>query len=76
MKYIVRDKKNHFEYAFNTETGEYIRTGVLDENGRDTGVDPFIGANSGLLGRRRRHSLEPNGGKLVPQRRQFGTGKI
>lgn len=49
MKYIVRDKKNHFEYAFNTETGEYIRTGVLDENGRDTGVDPFMGSYPHLI---------------------------
>ncbi len=39
MKYIINDEKYHFKSAFDTETGAYIRTGILDENGRDTGVD-------------------------------------
>jgi len=36
------DKKNHFISSFNPETGYYIRTGILDEHGKDTGVDPFM----------------------------------
>lgn len=41
MKYVREDKKYSFKYAFDTETGAYVRTGILDENGRDTGIDPF-----------------------------------
>ena len=36
------DKKNKFKEIFNTKNGTYIRTGVLDENGKDTGIDPFM----------------------------------
>lgn len=36
------DKKNKFVSMFNTDTGFYMRSGVLDENGNDTGVDPFM----------------------------------
>lgn len=36
------DKKNRYIAMFNTETGEYIRTGVINEYGVDTGVDPFM----------------------------------
>lgn len=36
------DRKNHFMSFFNPQTGFYMRTGVLDENGKDTGVDPFM----------------------------------
>ena len=42
MKYIIDDKKFHFKFAFDTETGAYVRTGILDEDGKDTGVDPFM----------------------------------
>ena len=49
MKYIIHDKQNHFKYAFDTETGTYIRTGILDENGRDTGVDPFMASYPHLI---------------------------
>lgn len=42
MKYIINDKKYHFRSAFDTETGAYVRTGILDENGKDTGMDPFM----------------------------------
>lgn len=37
MKYIIFDKKYNFKTAFDTETGAYVRTGILDENGNDTG---------------------------------------
>ena len=49
MKYIISDKKYHFKSAFDTETGAYVRTGVLDENGRDTGVDPFMASFPHLI---------------------------
>ena len=42
MRYIIHDVKYHFKSAFDTETGAYVRTGILDENGHDTGVDPFL----------------------------------
>ena len=35
------DKQNKFKAVFNTDTGFYMRTGIID-NGRDTGVDPFM----------------------------------
>ena len=41
MKYVREDKKYSFKYAFDTETGAYVRTGILDDKGRDTGIDPF-----------------------------------
>jgi radical SAM protein with 4Fe4S-binding SPASM domain len=43
------DKRYKFVSAFDTETGAYIRTGVLDENGRDTGVDPFMASYPHLI---------------------------
>lgn len=36
------DKKNHFIEMFEPKTGFYARTGIIDENGKDTGVDPFM----------------------------------
>lgn len=36
------DKENRFISFFNSETGEYCRTGVIDNEGKDTGVDPFM----------------------------------
>ena len=35
------DKKNKFVSMFNPDTGFYVRSGVI-ENGKDTGVDPFM----------------------------------
>ena len=49
MKYIIDDRKHHFKSAFDTETGAYVRTGILDENGRDTGVDPFMASFPHLI---------------------------
>ena len=43
------DKKNKFVSMFNTDTGFYMRSGVLDENGKDTGVDPFMASFPELL---------------------------
>ena len=49
MKYKIVDQKYHFISAFDTETGAYVRTGVLDEQGRDTGVDPFMASYPHLI---------------------------
>ncbi len=49
MKYIIHDKKYHFKSAFDTETGAYVRTGILDDNGKDTNVDPFMASYPHLI---------------------------
>ena len=49
MKYVINDKKYHFKSAFDTDTGAYVRTGILDENGKDTGVDPFMASFPHLI---------------------------
>lgn len=49
MIYEIHDEKHHYKYYFNTETGTYIRTGILDENGKDTGIDPFMGSFPHLI---------------------------
>lgn len=49
MKYIIKDKKYNFLSAFDTVTGAYIRTGILDENEMDTGVDPFMASFPHLI---------------------------
>lgn len=36
------DRRNRFISMFDPNTGFYMRSGVLDENGRDTGIDPFM----------------------------------
>lgn len=43
------DNTYHFKSIFNTKTGFYMRTGVLDENGVDTGVDPFMASFPELI---------------------------
>lgn len=48
-KLIVKtDKKNHFISFFNTETGDYARTGII-KDGKDTGVDPFMASFPELI---------------------------
>ena len=49
MQYIIEDKKYNFKSAFDTKTGAYVRTGILDENGKDTGVDPFMASYPHLI---------------------------
>lgn len=49
MKYIIEDKKYKFKFVFDTNTGAYVRTGILDENGNDTGVDPFMASYPHLI---------------------------
>lgn len=43
------DKKNRFVEIFNPDTGFYVRSGVIDENGKDTGVDPFMRSFPALI---------------------------
>ena len=49
MRYIIHDKKYNFKFGFDTETGMYIRTGILDADGKDTGVDPFMASYPHLI---------------------------
>ena len=49
MKYIVHDRKYHYKYAFDTKTGAYVRTGILDNQGQDTGVNPFMASFPHLI---------------------------
>ena len=49
MKYRIIDKRYKFYSIFDTETGAYLRTGVLDKFGKDTGVDPFMGSFPNLI---------------------------
>ena len=49
LKYAVYDKQYHYQYYFDTETGFYVRTGILDENGRDTNIDPFMSSFPHLI---------------------------
>ena len=49
MQYVINDTKYHFKSAFDTQTGAYIRTGILDEQGQDTGIDPFMASFPHLI---------------------------
>ena len=49
VRYIIYDKKYSFKSAFDTKTGAYVRTGILDENGKDTGIDPFMASYPHLI---------------------------
>lgn len=49
MKYTIKDEKYSFVSAFDTETGVYIRTGIIDEDGHDTGIDPFMASFPHLI---------------------------
>lgn len=49
MQYIIKDKKYHFVSAFDTETGAYARSGIIDETGKDTGIDPFMASFPHLI---------------------------
>jgi len=49
MRYQVYDKQFRYKYVFDTKTGFYMRTGILDENGKDTGKDPFMSSFPHLI---------------------------
>lgn len=41
MRYCIKDTDNSFETFFDSDTGFYYRSGILDSEGNDTGKDPF-----------------------------------
>ena len=43
------DRKNRFVEIFDPKTGFYARSGVIDENGKDTGEDPFMRSFPSLI---------------------------
>ncbi|MFI3261162.1 MAG: radical SAM protein [bacterium] len=49
MKYIINDKKYKFKTIFDTDNGLYVRSGIIDENGVDTNVDPFMASFPHLI---------------------------
>lgn len=49
MRYKIVDGKYRFLSFFDSDTGAYIRTGILDERGRDTGKDPFMASFPHLI---------------------------
>ncbi len=49
MRYVIEDRRYRFRSAFDMETGAYVRTGILDDEGHDTGVDPFMASFPHLI---------------------------
>lgn len=49
MRYVIKDPLYKFQSAFDTETGVYIRSGILNEQGHDTGIDPFMASYPHLI---------------------------
>lgn len=49
MKYIINDKRYSFSTAFDSKTGAYVRTGILDSAGIDTDIDPFMASFPHLI---------------------------
>ncbi len=49
MRYLINDTKYRFHSIFDARTGAYARSGILDEEGRDTGVDPFMASFPHLI---------------------------
>ena len=49
MIYAIRDKKYHFVSLFDTKRGTYVRTGILDDENHDTGVDLFMASFPHLI---------------------------
>ena len=50
------DAANHFFTVFDGDTGFYMRSGIIDEQGNDTGADPFMAdfphlVDVGIMGR-------------------------
>lgn len=49
MRYRIDDARFNFFSLFDTESGLYVRSGVIDEDGHDTGVDPFMASFPHLI---------------------------
>lgn len=45
----VRDDRFKFAYSFDLDSGFYYRTGIIDDEGKDSGRDPFRGSFPHLL---------------------------
>lgn len=45
----IHDQKYNFITMFNPKTGAYLRTGILNERGWDSGVDPFMASFPHLI---------------------------
>ncbi|MGI6251701.1 MAG: radical SAM/SPASM domain-containing protein [Anaerolineaceae bacterium] len=43
------DQKYRFISMFNPKSGAYVRTGIIDKQGRDSGVDPFMASFPHLI---------------------------
>ena len=48
MRHAI-DQKYHFFSFFNSLSGGYMRTGIIDSEGKDTGVDPFMASFPHLI---------------------------
>lgn len=46
---LSKDLRYNFIEVFNLKTGEYKRSGIIDSDGKDTDVDPFMRSFPGLL---------------------------
>ena len=46
---VRHDEKYAFISMFNPENGFYLRSGILDKDGIDTGTDPFMSSYPELL---------------------------
>lgn len=49
MNRVFVDKKNRFTEMFDTDTGIYVRTGIINDKGEDTGIDPFMRSFPSLI---------------------------
>lgn len=49
MKYMIKDKSYRFLSFFDTETGIYMRTNILDKYNKDSGEDPFMASFPHLI---------------------------
>lgn len=49
MRHAIFDQKYHFFSFFNSLSGGYMRTGIIDSEGKDTGVDPFMASFPHLI---------------------------
>lgn len=45
----VKDHEYKFVYSFDLDSGFYLRTGIINGKGVDTGIDPFMGSFPHLL---------------------------
>lgn len=49
MNHVIYDNQYNYKYYFDSDTGFYMRTGILDKEGKDTGIDPFMASYPHLI---------------------------